>query len=99
RMQAICKDFGAAFDHYPCRSRCSHRCRMEDEMLKVAAVCAALIAFATGPLGAYEREANIQRIAGSDDTSDMIVAIPKSANAPIYELGGQPNSRNIHLAA
>jgi len=34
---------------------------MEDEMLKVAAVCAALIAFATGPLGAYEREANIQR--------------------------------------
>jgi len=65
---------------------------MEDEMLKVAAVCAALIAFATGPLGAYEREANIQRIAGSDDTSDMIVATPKSANAPIYDLGESPDA-------
>jgi hypothetical protein len=70
---------------------------MEDEMLKVAAVCAALIAFATGPLGAYEREANIQRIAGSDDTSDMIVATPKSANAPIYDLGESPDALVIHL--
>jgi hypothetical protein len=70
---------------------------MEDEMLKVAAVCAALIALATGPLGAYEREANIQRIAGSDDTSDMIVATPKSANAPIYDLGESPDALIIHL--
>jgi hypothetical protein len=70
---------------------------LEDEMLKVSAVCAALIAFATGPLGAHEREATIQRITGPDETFDMIVATPKSANAPLYDLSESPDALVIHL--
>jgi len=38
-----------------------------------------------------------REIAGSDDTSDMIVATPKSANAPIYDLGESPDALIIHL--
>src|SRR5438477_2884168 len=70
---------------------------MEDMMLKVAAGCALLIAFATGSLRAHEREAQLQRISGPDDTFDMIVGTPKSANAPIYDLSESPDALVIHL--
>jgi hypothetical protein len=70
---------------------------MEDVMPKFSTACAALIALATGPLSAHEREANIQRVTGPDDTFDLIIGTPKSANAPIYDLSESPDALIIHL--
>jgi hypothetical protein len=66
-------------------------------MLKLAAVGATLIALATGPLSAHEREAALQRIVGPDDAFEMIVATAKSADAPIYDLADTPDALVIHL--
>jgi len=70
---------------------------MEDEMLKNFAVAVALMALATGPLFAREREATLQRITGPDGTFDMVVAAPKSANAPVFDLGETFDAFVIHL--
>ena len=70
---------------------------MGDVMLKSSALGIALMALVTGPLCAHEREATLQRLTGPDDAFDMIVAAPKSANAPIYDLGETPDALVIHL--
>src|ERR1051325_6310128 len=70
---------------------------MGDVMLKSSALGIALMALVTGPLCAHEREATLQRITGEDDGFDMIVAAPKSPNAPIYDLGETPDALVIHL--
>jgi len=66
-------------------------------MLKHSAVGLALMALATGPLFAHEREATLQRITGPDGTFDMVVAAPKSANAPVFDLSETFDAFVIHL--
>ena len=66
-------------------------------MLKVTAICAALIALATAPLVAHEREATLQRVIGPDDAFDVIIGTPNNGNAPIYDLGDTPDALVIHL--
>lgn len=65
-------------------------------MLKHLSICAALMALATGPTNAQQKETMLQRMEVPGAAFDVIVAMPKPQGA-VFALSESPDALVMHL--
>jgi hypothetical protein len=70
---------------------------MENVMLKLLSICAALVVFATWPANAQQQEAVLQRIEVPGAAFDLVLATPGTPTV-IFDFSESPDALVIYLA-
>jgi hypothetical protein len=91
------KAFDAVTAHSPLVDRYVRRHHLEEIMLKLLSICAALVSFGIGAANAQQQEAVLQTITVPGAAFDIMVAMPKVPGETI-DLGESPEALVIRLA-